>query len=234
MKKIVKKITKVLLLAILVAAVGLGGFYSWQSRQQLEYTDCLNDVAFTLNGEEVLMSQLGFYIVYEERVVEEQAKLYNPENTRDYWNLHVDGIFIQSNAKDTIMNMAVHDQLFYQLAKEENMQLDMEEEKAFQNAVTDFWMDLLDEQVEHMPVSDEYIVEAIRRATLAEKYQQQLAEQEGHSFASYNWDGYYYGQLLEEQDFEINDAVWDRITVGNISLRHGQANYINGYEKEEE
>lgn len=224
-----KKILKICLLVLLTGSVVIAGVYSWKCKQEIQYTDCLDEVAFSLNQEDVYMSQLGYYIVMEEREVEQQALLYNPNNTRDYWNLHVNGVFIQADAKNTVMDMAIHDELFYRLAKEEGIALDAEEQKSCQNAIADFWMDLLDEQVEHMPVSDEYIVETVRKAALAEKYQEILAKQEGRTKASYAWDGYYYKQLLDEQKLKINDKIWERITLGNISLRHGKPNYINGY-----
>ena len=92
------------------------------------------------------MCDLGFYILYQEREVEKQAQIYNPENTKDYWNLHVDGVFIQAQAKENIINMAIHDELYYQKAVENDITLNGEEEQQYRNTVMDFWMDLLDEQ----------------------------------------------------------------------------------------
>ncbi len=222
-----KKYLRLALVLVISAALILWGFYTWQSRS-VEYADCLTMVAFTLNGEEVTFAELGFYVLYEEREVELLAQVYNPENTRDYWNLHVDGVFISVQAKETIQQMAIHDELFYQLAKAEGLELTDEEEEALANAEMDFWMDLLDDQLENMPVSDEYITEALRHIAYAEKYQTLLAERTGYTYASYNWDGYYYEELLAEQSLVINKKLWDKISVGNITLNHGSASYING------
>lgn len=210
------------------------GFWSWERSRDVEYKDCLDEVIFTANGQEVQMKDLGFYILYEEREVENQAMVYNPDNTKDYWNLHVDGVFIQVQAKDTILNMAIHDKLFYQKAVEENLALDAEEEQRLRNAISDFYMDLLDEQAEKMPASDEYIMEAMRQIALAEKYQAKLADEEDKSYASYQWDGYEYEKWLEKQDVDVNEKLWDKITVGDITLTHGAPNYINGHNKKED
>lgn len=229
MKKIKKDAAvKTLLLIVLGAAIVAAGFSISQSRKEADFRKCAKETVFTLNGEEVPLEEIAFYVAYEERVVEEQAMIYYPENTRDYWNLHVDGTFVQLKAKEAALGMAVHDRLFYQKACHEGLALDSEEQRACENAVTDFWMDLLDGQQENLPVSDEYIVEAIRRAALAQKYQQELAEKEGVSFASYNWDGSRYEALEEEQDLEIRTSLWDRINVGNVTLRHGSADAVNG------
>ena len=221
----------------IVVALGVGlvvaGFYSWKSKQKLDYRDCLQETAFVANGQERKMCDLGFYILYQEREVEKQAQIYNPENTKDYWNLHVDGVFIQVQAKENIINMAIHDELYYQKAVENDITLNGEEEQRYRNTVMDFWMDLLDEQKENLPVSDEFVVEAMRRKAIAEKYQMQLAKKKGHSYASYQWDGAYYQKWLEKQKVEINHKIWDKIVVGDISLQHGKPNYVNGYNKKE-
>lgn len=229
-----KKIIRLMVVGALCALFLALGFWSWNNSREIEYKDCLDKVVFAANGQEVQMKDLGFYILYEEREVENQAMVYNPDNTKDYWNLHVDGVFIQVQAKDTILNMAIHDKLFYQKAQEENLTLNAEEEQQLRNVISDFWMDLLDDQAEKMPVSDEYIMEAMRQIALAEKYQAKLAEKEGKAYASYNWDGYEYQKWLEKQDVDINEKLWEKIVVGDITLTHGSPNYINGHNKKED
>ncbi len=222
-----KKFIRIFVVTLICVALIAGGIYTWQQRQ-VEYVDCLDKVAFSINGDETTFAELGFYVLYVEREVELQAQIYNADNTRDYWNLHIDGVFISIQAKETIQGMAIHDELFYQLAKAAKMELTEEEEEALANAEADFWMDLLDVQLENLPVSDEYISEAMRRMAFAEKYQAYLVEETGLTSASYNWDGYAYTQLLAEQDLVINEKLWSKISVGNISLVHKSANIING------
>lgn len=55
------------------------------------------------------------------------------------------------------------------------MTLDASEQRSLENTISDFWMDLLDDQVDNLPVTDEYIVETMQRIALAEKYQAALA-----------------------------------------------------------
>lgn len=229
-----KKIIRFMVVGALCAFFLALGFWSWNNSRDVEYKDCLDKVIFTANGQEVQMKDLAFYILYEEREVESQAMVYNPQNTKDYWNLHIDGVFMQVQAKDTILQMAIHDKLFYQKAVEEDMTLDAGEEQLLRNVISDFWMDLLDEQMEKMPVSEEYIMEAMRQIALAEKYQAKLAEKEGKAYASYNWDGYEYGLWKEKQDVDINEKLWEKIVVGDITLDHGAPNYMNGHNKKED
>ncbi len=69
-----KRMARNIIIAIIIVAVICGLVYSWQSRQQLDYRDCLEETAFTVDGQAVQMKWLGFYVVYEEREVEKQAQ----------------------------------------------------------------------------------------------------------------------------------------------------------------
>jgi hypothetical protein len=172
--------------------------------------------------------------------VEEQARIYNPDSPKDYWNLHTNDTFIQSEAKRTVIGMAVHDHLFYQLAVADGMDtLTAEEESDLQFAITDFWEDLLDQQWEKLPCPQETINEQIRIAAVAEKFERYLAENKGISEAAYKYDGYYYEAIKDEHKIKINDKLWDRFVLGDITLSHTHVNYINGInsrnkEKDEE
>ncbi|MCR5354738.1 MAG: hypothetical protein K6E43_04055 [Lachnospiraceae bacterium] len=225
-----KRILKVIIVIALIGVVAIAAYYQWNSRQKINFEDHVLDTAFVLNGEEVTFGEMTLYIVYEERVVEEEAEIYNPDNTRDYWNAHANGQFIRVAAKEAAMNMAIHTKLLCQMAEADGVTLDAEDEKLYRSAVSDFWMDMLDQQRDNLPVSEEYIYQELRNVALADKYQQKLVEENRATTASYNWDGLYYKKLLEEQDLKINNKIWDRISIGDITLTHTKTNYINGLE----
>lgn len=230
MKKLIKPI--ILIVCVLILAYGLKNMQGLRARTV--YGDHLDDVAVTVDGNEVTFRDLAFYILYEERVVEEQARIYNPDSTKDYWNLHTNDSFIQMEAKDVIMGMAVHDQLFYELAVENQMDtLTEDEERELAFSQTDFWEDLLDIQWKKLPCDEDTINAQIRKAAIAEKYQNYLAERDGPSQAAYKYDGYYYEQIEKEHDIEINDRLWDNFVVGDITLVHQSVNYINGLTDED-
>ena len=69
-----KRMARNIIIAIIIVAVICGLVYSWQSRQQLDYRDCLEETAFTVDGQAVQMKWLGFYVVYEEREVEKHLQ----------------------------------------------------------------------------------------------------------------------------------------------------------------
>ncbi|SET41691.1 hypothetical protein SAMN02910413_0098 [Pseudobutyrivibrio sp. C4] len=228
--KLVKPIVLILCVAVMVYALLTMG----NNRAKLDYQEHLEDTAVTVDSEEITFQDLAFYILYEEGKIEEQARIYNPDYTKDYWNLHTNDTFIQLEAKEVVLGMAVHDHLFYQMAVAEGMDtLTDEEEQELEYRITDFWEDLLDIQWEKLPCSEETINEQIRLAAIAEKYQNYLAEELGPSQAAYKYDGYYYQQIMEQHQVKTNDKLWDRLVLGDITLSHSKLNYINGLTDED-
>lgn len=226
---ILKKLVKPIVLIVCVAVVVYALLTMGEGRGHLDYNAHLDDVAVNIDGEDVTFRDLAFYILYEERKVEEQAKVYNHDYTKDYWNLYTNETFIQSASKDVVINMAIHDHLFYQLAVAEGLDvLSASEEDELAFAITDFWEDLLDIQWEKLPCDEETINNQIRIAAIAEKYQNKLAAENGPSQAAYKYDGYYYEQIRDAHTIKINNKLWDRFVLGDITLKHSKINYING------
>ena len=231
---IIKKLIKPVAIGVCIAILGYAFVELEGSRNPIKYMEHLEDTVVTIDSKNVTFEDLAFYILFEERKVEEQARIYNKDYTKDYWNLHTNDTFIQSEAKEVVLGMAIHDHLFYELAKEEGMdELTEAEEQELSYSTTDFWEDMLDVQFEHLPCDEETINNQIRIAAIAEKYQNHLARELGPSEAAYNYDGYYYSQIEAEHDIQVNDKLWNRLVLGDITLRHSKLNYINGLTDED-
>ena len=229
-KKLIKPIVLLLCAGVMIYAL----FTMSDGRNPIVYQEHLSDVAVTIDGEPVTFEDLAFYILFEERKVEEQARIYNSDYTKDYWNLHTNDTFIQEEAKDVVMGMAVHDHLFYQLAVAEGLDtLTESEEDELEFAMNDFWEDTLDVQYEHLPCDTKIINKQIKLAAIAEKYQNKLAQESGPSQAAYKYDGYYYSLIKDEHDVKINKKLWDRFVLGDVTLVHTKINYINGLTDED-
>ncbi|QFJ54826.1 hypothetical protein [Pseudobutyrivibrio xylanivorans] len=225
----IQKLIKPIVLILCVAVMAYVLIYMDTTRGPLVYNDHLADTAVTIDGIPVTFEDLAFYILFEEAKIEEQAKIYNPDYTKDYWNIHTNDTFIQLEAKDVVMGMAVHDHLFYQLAVENGMDtLTESEEQDLSYAINDFWEDRLDIQLEKLPCDEDTINQQIRLAAIAEKYQDYLAKEQGPSQAAYKYDGYYYSLIRDEHQVEINEKLWKKLVMGDITLEHTKINYING------
>lgn len=232
MKKKTDSILKVIVIITILAAVFLVAIMGYQSRQYLVYSENLDQVAVTVDTQELTLEDLAFYVIYEENVVEEKALVYDSENTRSFWNIHTNQVFIRTEAQNTAMDMAVHDYLFYDQALQCGLALSEEEKEALENRRTDFWEDLYDVQKENLPVSYETLNDSMRKIALAEKYQMKISKENGTTYASYAYDGYDYENWLKENGIKVkvNKKVWDRINFGNVTLVHKTQVTIDGEE----
>ena len=223
-KKVIHDSRKYIVTIVLGAIVIVLGMYSLRSagsRKDLKYTECLDKMAVTVNDQMVTFREAALYVAYEEQSVQEQALVYDMDHTDKYWNLHIDGEFVRVAAKHTTQQMLIHDMIFYQMATEENLELSEEENQAFENSFCDFWSDLTDEGKEEMlGVTEKEIHEAMYRMALAQKYQEIYAEIHEISKEDLDFNGEAYQELLADNKYKVNENVWDRLSFGNITLRH--------------
>ena len=74
--------------------------------------------------------------------------VYDPDDPNRYWSMRVEGGFMNAVARKNAMQMALHDELFYQMAMEEGITLDDNDQKHMDNKLEDFWEDLTERQGE--------------------------------------------------------------------------------------
>lgn len=208
------------ILLVIVVPLGISAVRNGKMKQELSFPDSLEEVAAVVDGRELALRELAFYIAYEEGKIEEDARIYNPGNTDEYWRIYTNHTFLREEGKKTAMDMAIHDEIFYQLAMTEGIELTKEEETYLANSQYDFWSDLEEEQRERLGVEEDVIKESLRRLALAEKYQYLLAEIQNRDFEDYSISGRAYQKMLEEHECEICDAIWDRVDFGGITVNH--------------
>lgn len=225
-------------LVFAIVAVGIAGLFFYGTyegylrRHSIDVLANLDEPVTTVDGEEMVLRDLGFYILFEEHKVEEEAEIYNDRRTKDFWNIHTNGFFLQAQAKDAVLQMAVHDRIFYRAAQEAGLVLTTEEKETLENARTDFWADLYEEQLARIPGTFESVNETLKEIALAQKYQFRLAKALGTTYAGLNWGGYDYEQLLEkEHKVKVNQRVWRRVVLGDITLVHSDISYINAFDE---
>lgn len=228
---------RVLLAAVIVTGAVLMFFYAnnkGQSKSTFVFQEHLSDVAAWVDGEEITLSDLIFYVLYQEQKIETHAAAYNPDNTKDYWNAHVNGRFVAEQVKESVIGMAIHDRIMYTLASENNTVLTSDDKKRLEDARTTFWDNLYPGQLERLPFSFEEGNAKMKEIALMESYVIDLAKKEPEmTVAGLGWDGYDYEQIEKEHDVRINEKVWDRVRIGDISLLHERTSYINGMTDEE-
>lgn len=215
-----KEIGVKIVLLIFVIAMGIYCYKDRESRQPIEVSKNLKAIAVTVDGEALTLRDMAFYIAYQEKEVQDEAILYNPKNPRRYWNTHTNGHFIRVLAEEAVINMAVHDELFYRLAEENELTLTEEEEAYLANEVLDFCGDLKEAQYERLGVTPEELEASMRKIALANKYQSILAQMEEVPYEAYNYTGENYEAFVSGHEVELNEAVWDRVTVGKVTVNY--------------
>ena len=220
MSVIRKHITTIILLVAFVAS-GVYAFRYHDMNQKIDYSKHLEDVAVVVNDSSLTLRDLAFYVAYEEMQVEKQAVVYNPKNPNKYWNVHTNGEFIRITARKNAMSMAVHDEIFYAMAKENGITLNDDESKSLENSQLDFWSDLSDyDGASKLGVTQQDIYAAMEKAALAQKYQAIYAQLDNAGTTDYDFTGGRYKKLLEDNKYEIKEKVWNRVGMGNVILDH--------------
>ena len=210
-------VTAVLLAILVFFLIGT----RWESRQRdpLVYRDSLEMKAVTVNGNELTLRDLAFYVAYEEAEVQRQAVVYDADNPIRYWNANMGGTYTGVAARDISMQMAIHDEVFYQMAMEEGIELSEADESALADVEQDFWSDLIMiDGDQRMGISEKDIQMTMRKMALAQKYQEIYAELNNKSYEDYDFTEAPYKKLLNKQDYKIHDKVWKRVSMGSITL----------------
>ena len=200
-------------LVVLLIILGTASYREQGKRQKLSFPE-------SLDGEQVTLREMTFYIAYEEGSMEDAAIIYNPDNTDEYWQLYINHTFLREQAKQTVVDMTIHDTLFYQMATAEKITLSEEEEQYLANDQQDFWSDLTEEQRARLGVDEETIDASMRKMALAQKYQSILAEMEQVDYEDYSIGGTEYEKLLAQHTCELDETTWDRVPFGSITVDH--------------
>ncbi|MBO5259201.1 MAG: SurA N-terminal domain-containing protein [Agathobacter sp.] len=206
----------VILIVMIFIALG-----KYESRQDIVYKDSLDMTAAKVNGTTLTLADVAFYVYYEEDQVNKQAVAYNPEDPNEYWNTYTDGQFMKMSARNAAIQMAVHDEIFYQMAVEEGITLSEEEQTSLANNQADVWADMTDEGIEiRLGITQEQINETLEKMIYAQKYQTIYALSSNGDYEDYNLGKEPYEELLEQQDYEINEKIWERVPFGKVTINY--------------
>ena len=209
-----------IILVLLVVLTGMEAYRSYENRQLLVYAENLSETAVTIDEKELTLFDIAFYVAYQEKEVQKDALIYNKEKPYRYWNAHTNGQFVRKVAEQAVVDMAVHDEIFYQIAVLEGLELDEAEEAYLANEILDFCSDVTEEQLAQLGVTAEDMKAAMRKIALANKYQSILSQIEGVDYTEYDYTGEEYQVLLEKHEVIVNEKIWSRISVGNITVNY--------------
>ena len=201
--------------------ISIGSSWQTKQRQQLVYTESLDKVAASVNGTKLTLREIAFYVAYEEAEVEKQAFAYDAEHPKKYWGIRLNKTYVYAAARNAVIQMAIHDEVFYEMAMQEEIELTDDETQTLKARTNEFWQDLVEDGKDVLlGVQEADIAETMRRIAYAEKYQSIYAQMEEDSYEDYDFSGDAYSKLLEKQDYSINKNVVKRLGVGSITLQY--------------
>lgn len=216
-----KKYIFTIVLGIIVIILGIASYRMGKNRNGVDYKSVLEETAVTVNGNKLSFKDVAFYVAYEESEVEEQAKVYDSSDTNKYWNLHIDGEFIRVAARNAAIQMAIHDEIFYEMACKEGIELTDDEKETLRLSQEDFWSDLKDyDKKERLGVDKDDIYSQMEKIAMSEKYQEIYAGLSNLSRDDFSFTSDEYKKLLEENKYSINEDTWSHIEFGSITLDH--------------
>ena len=191
------------------------------SRAEIVYAESLDMVLATVQGEEFTLREFAVYVAHQEAQVQDQAYAYDMEDTRKYWNIRTDMGFMSQVARNEAMSMAIHDELFYQLYLELNMELSEEEMKLIQNDAEDFWNDLVDEgKDERLGITYADVYETMYRIACSQKAQMVYAGLQAVDYEDMDYASEEFLDFLSDYEYEVEDNVLNRLDFGDITLVH--------------
>lgn len=173
-------------LVVLLIILGTASYREQGKRQKLSFPESLDLVVVAVDGEQVTLREMTFYIAYEEGSMEDAAIIYNPDNTDEYWQLYINHTFLREQAKQTVVDMTIHDTLFYQMATAEKITLSEEEEQYLANDQQDFGVTLPRNRERAWVSMRKRLMHPCRKMALAQKYQSILAEMEQVDYEDYS------------------------------------------------
>ena len=217
----VKKYKVTIILFVITIIMAIVAFHSRTSREDLVYYESLDMVVATVEEEEITLRDFAVYVAHQEAEVQEQAVIYDPEDTRKYWNVHTDGTYISHAARNEAMSMAIHDELFYQLSLNLDITFSEEELKMLENDVEDFWTDLVDEEKDiRLGITKEDVYDTMYKIACAQKSQLIYAKMHNVDYEDFDFYEEEFLEFLEDYNYTVDDSVLSRIDFGDVTLVH--------------
>lgn len=216
-----KKYRVLWMFVIVFAVILVVGNEARLGREYIVYPEALDMVVATVQEKEVTLRDFAVYVAHQEAEVQDQAYAYDMKDTRKYWNVRTDLGFISQVARNEAMSMAIHDELFYQLYQDLNLEFSESELSMIQNNADDFWQDLVDEEKDiRLGIEQKDVYDTMYKIACAEKAQMIYAGMLSVSYSDLDYASEEFLDFLSDYKYKVNDDVLNRLDFGDITLVH--------------
>lgn len=214
-------------MAIILAAGFLSVWY--KQNHKFLYQDHLTETIMKVDEKEISVTELGYYIYTVEKLVDEQARLYNPENPYQYWNTHfsagLDSMFVSDMAEEKVYSACICDYIYESMALEAGYELTEEEEKEAEEKADELLQEMKPEQMEKTGLTLETVQEIEKRKKLVSKYAEDYIET--IDFTGYSGrpeelissgGDYFEKEILPQHRIWYNHKLKSEINIGTVTL----------------
>ena len=234
LKKSVKK-TIIAIISILAVFVVIGlliGVILYVKKlNRFEYKDHLDEVVITVDQRNITLREFGYYVYQIEGYAQEQALVYNPDNPVEWWNTHFssgpDSQFVCDYAKDVAVNLCIADEIFYEEAKKQGLELNEDGDEKVKTDTQEMINKMDSVQMSSTGLDEKIISEFKKKQLLSATYAEFLvntidfSEYDEDPYKLINWDGaYYQEEILPKHSVQINDELLGKITFGKITVNY--------------
>jgi len=226
MAKIKRNKENAILIFIIVVAliliVMIGSLYLNKSREFV-YARSLSDTVVEIDGEDVSLYRLTYYIMIEEEAVNEAAMIYDPEKPWTYWNIYVSNAYVSTSAREITMNYFLRDYVYSRIAIAEGFVLEDAELEDLKVKAQTIYSGLTDKQAS-THISEEDILTAITEKAYADKYVIAMAKEKKLDIteevlsAYYGMNSSFFKKTMQEHNVKIKEKIWNQVPMGHVTI----------------
>lgn len=226
-----KKTILTIIVIVIIIAVPATLMVIHHKKSIFRYEDHLDDTVVSVDDRDVTLREFGYYIYEVEAFVQDQALIYDSDNPKKWWNTHfsagLDSTFICDYAEKVAVNTLICDEIYYKEATRQGMSLNDEEKARAAKEAKDMY-GKMDKYQRDVTGLDEKTIAGIKeKHALAFQYAEYLvgagdfSRYSGDPHDLLNWDGQYYQELIMPgHTITENEALLDKITLGNITVNY--------------
>lgn len=228
MDKETKKGLIIVLTVFAVICIVLGLDTWMRHKNKFVYEKSLDEVVLTVDGREVSLRELGYYIYYVETEVDKQARIYNPEDPLDYWNTHfsagLSSAYVSEMAMDAILGNCVCDLIYEEMAIGKGYELTKEEEESAKKQAQSTFSAMTEKQKSVTGLSQDDVELFFVRKALVIKYAADFCRETDFSgYSGYreeliSYAGEYYKEkILPLHEVQYNYEIINELKPGRIT-----------------
>jgi len=210
-------------MAVLIMLIVIVASLFFKKSKEFVYSRALSNAVVEIDGEDVSLYRLTYYIMIEEEAVNEAAMIYDPEKPWTYWNIYVSNAYVSTSAREITMNYFLRDYVYSRIAIAEGFVLEDAELEDLKVKAQTIYSGLTDKQAS-THISEEDILTAITEKAYADKYVIAMAKEKKLDIteevlsAYYGMNSSFFKKTMQEHNVKIKEKIWNQVPMGHVTI----------------